>query len=145
MTSGRRRHPLQTSGRADAALCWVSAGFAATFASGLRPGKPRITRPQRVSAPARGGQRSHIVQRWLQENRIDCPLIEGGYKALRQTAPGRLRQLAQNRYFLIGGCTGSGKTQLVRQQPNGADLKVSRVIAAPSWPHAETPAQPCQF
>lgn len=48
---------------------------------------------------ARGGQRSHIVQRWLQETGIDCPLIEGGYKALRQTAIQATWQLAQNRYF----------------------------------------------
>lgn len=48
---------------------------------------------------ARGGQRSHIVQRWLKETGIDCPLIEGGYKALRQTAIQATWQLAQNRYF----------------------------------------------
>lgn len=72
---------------------------------------------------ARGGQRSHIVQRWLQETGIDCPLIEGGYKALRQTAIQATRQLAQKPILLIGGCTGSGKTQLVRQQPNGVDLE----------------------
>ncbi|EEC1913273.1 tRNA 2-selenouridine(34) synthase MnmH, partial [Salmonella enterica subsp. enterica serovar Enteritidis] len=70
---------------------------------------------------ARGGQRSHIVQRWLQETGIDCPLIEGGYKALRQTAIQATWQLAQKPILLIGGCTGSGKTQLVRQQPNGVD------------------------
>ncbi len=72
---------------------------------------------------ARGGQRSHIVQRWLQETGIDCPLIEGGYKALRQTAIQATWQLAQKPILLIGGCTGSGKTQLVRQQPNGVDLE----------------------
>ncbi|EGZ3993379.1 tRNA 2-selenouridine(34) synthase MnmH [Salmonella enterica subsp. enterica serovar Wichita] len=72
---------------------------------------------------ARGGQRSHIVQRWLQETGIDCPLIEGGYKALRQTAIQATWQLVQKPILLIGGCTGSGKTQLVRQQPNGVDLE----------------------
>ncbi len=35
---------------------------------------------------ARGGQRSHIVQQWLHESGTDYPLIQGGYKALRQAA-----------------------------------------------------------
>lgn len=80
---------------------------------------------------ARGGQRSHIVQRWLQETGIDCPLIEGGYKALRQTAIQATWQLAQKPILLIGGCTGSGKRNWCDNSPTAWIWKVSRVIAAP--------------
>ena len=70
-----------------------------------------------------GGQRSHIVQSWLHAAGIDYPLVEGGYKALRQTAIQATIELAQKPIVLIGGCTGSGKTLLVQQQPNGVDLE----------------------
>lgn len=72
---------------------------------------------------ARGGQRSHIAQQWLREAGIDYPLIAGGYKALRQAAIVATQQRVQRPLILIGGCTGSGKTDLVRQHPDGIDLE----------------------
>lgn len=72
---------------------------------------------------ARGGQRSHIVQAWLKENGIDYPLIVGGYKMLRQAAIQATEALVQHPIILIGGCTGNGKTPLVRHQPFGIDLE----------------------
>lgn len=63
---------------------------------------------------ARGGMRSHIVQKWLAEIGIDYPLIEGGYKALRQATIEMTNELVQRPIILIGGCTGNGKTTLVR-------------------------------
>lgn len=72
---------------------------------------------------ARGGQRSHISQQWLREAGIDYPLIHGGYKALRQAAIIATEQRVQRPLILIGGCTGSGKTDLVRQHPDGIDLE----------------------
>lgn len=72
---------------------------------------------------ARGGQRSHIVQQWLKERGCDYPLVVGGYKALRQAALEAIAQRVQYPLVLIGGCTGSGKTLLVRSQPNGIDLE----------------------
>ncbi|WP_417642032.1 tRNA 2-selenouridine(34) synthase MnmH [Enterobacter kobei] len=96
-----------------------------------------ITREQRIQAwrdacqrhpdgylcCARGGQRSHITQQWLRETGTDYPLIPGGYKALRQAAIQATEQRVQRPLILIGGCTGSGKTDLVRQHPDGIDLE----------------------
>jgi len=72
---------------------------------------------------ARGGQRSHITQAWLKESGVEYPLIVGGYKALRQTAIQATLELVQRPVVLIGGCTGSGKTLLVKQHPQGIDLE----------------------
>ncbi|UEQ29387.1 tRNA 2-selenouridine(34) synthase MnmH [Proteus mirabilis] len=72
---------------------------------------------------ARGGMRSHIVQKWLAEIGIDYPLIEGGYKALRQATIEMTNELVQRPIILIGGCTGNGKTTLVRYLPEGIDLE----------------------
>ncbi|MGP3590133.1 tRNA 2-selenouridine(34) synthase MnmH [Vagococcus sp. WN89Y] len=72
---------------------------------------------------ARGGQRSHIVQQWLKARQCDYPLVVGGYKALRQAAIDATVRCVQRPLLLIGGCTGSGKTLLVRSQPNGIDLE----------------------
>lgn len=72
---------------------------------------------------ARGGMRSHIVQQWLKEIGIDYPLIEGGYKALRQAVIEMTNELVQRPIILIGGCTGNGKTTLVRSLPEGIDLE----------------------
>ncbi len=72
---------------------------------------------------ARGGMRSHIVQKWLAEIGIDYPLIEGGYKALRQATIEMTNELVQRPIILIGGCTGNGKTTLVRSLPEVIDLE----------------------
>ncbi|HGT8875086.1 TPA: tRNA 2-selenouridine(34) synthase MnmH, partial [Escherichia coli] len=82
-----------------------------------------LQNPQGILCCARGGQRSHIVQRWLHEVGINYPLVEGGYKVLRQTAIQATIELSQKPIVLIGGCTGCGKTLLVQQQPNGVDLE----------------------
>lgn len=82
-----------------------------------------LQNPHGILCCARGGQRSHIVQRWLHDAGIDYPLVEGGYKALRQTAIQATIELSQKPIVLIGGCTGCGKTLLVQQQPNGVDLE----------------------
>ena len=122
--------------RAAVGTCYKQQGSDAALALGhkLVAGEIRQQRmdawraaclqnPQGILCCARGGQRSHIVQSWLHAAGIDYPLVEGGYKALRQTAIQATIELAQKPIVLIGGCTGSGKTLLVQQQPNGVDLE----------------------
>ncbi|WP_297207182.1 tRNA 2-selenouridine(34) synthase MnmH [uncultured Pluralibacter sp.] len=72
---------------------------------------------------ARGGQRSHIVQQWLREAGTPAPLVEGGYKSLRQAAIGAIAEHASRPMVLVGGCTGNGKTLLVRENSEGIDLE----------------------
>ncbi|EKT57598.1 tRNA 2-selenouridine(34) synthase MnmH [Providencia sneebia] len=72
---------------------------------------------------ARGGMRSHIVQEWLKDIGIEYPLIIGGYKALRKTTIESINQLVQREIILIGGCTGNGKTIMVRGRSDGIDLE----------------------
>lgn len=82
-----------------------------------------LAHPQGYLCCARGGQRSHIAQAWLKEAGVDYPLIVGGYKALRQAAIQATVEQAQKPSVLIGGCTGSGKTLLVKAHPEGVDLE----------------------
>lgn len=109
--------------RAAVGTCYKQQGSDAALALGhkLVAGEIRQQRmdawraaclqnPQGILCCARGGQRSHIVQSWLHAAGIDYPLVEGGYKALRQTAIQATIELAQKPIVLIGGCTGSGKS-----------------------------------
>ena len=59
----------------------------------------------------RGGLRSRTAQNWLSSSGFPCPVIEGGYKALRNFLIQKLEENIQKLTFLvIGGPTGSGKT-----------------------------------
>ncbi|MGF7409079.1 tRNA 2-selenouridine(34) synthase MnmH [Providencia alcalifaciens] len=79
--------------------------------------------PEGYLCCARGGMRSHIAQQWLKDAGIDYPLINGGYKNLRQTTLDAIDELALRPILLIGGCTGNGKTLLVQSFDNGIDLE----------------------
>ena len=62
----------------------------------------------------RGGLRSRIVQAWLKDAGIEYPVIQGGYKALRQYLITSLTELVEKLDFvLIGGRTGTGKTKVL--------------------------------
>ncbi len=73
----------------------------------------------------RGGLRSQIAQQWLKaEAGVDYPRVLGGYKAMRgflidttETA------LAECDFVLLGGLTGSGKTELLLKLENAIDLE----------------------
>lgn len=79
--------------------------------------------PQGYLCCARGGMRSHIVQQWLQESGVNYPLVEGGYKALRQFALQAIDARAQWPMMMVSGNTGCGKTILIRSLPTGVDLE----------------------
>lgn len=73
----------------------------------------------------RGGLRSQIVQQWLKtEAGIDYPRVGGGYKALRHFLLETLDQAVdQCDFVLLGGMTGTGKTDVLTQLSNGLDLE----------------------
>lgn len=72
----------------------------------------------------RGGQRSHTTQQWLAESGYPYPLINGGYKAMRTFLLEQLEQsIAEIPLIVLGGKTGTGKTQLIRQLPFCVDLE----------------------
>jgi len=72
----------------------------------------------------RGGLRSHTVQQWLSDEGINMPLVEGGYKALRQFLLSELERLtAKLNFVVLAGHTGSGKTVVLPQLANALDLE----------------------
>ncbi len=73
----------------------------------------------------RGGLRSRLTQQILREQAgVTYPLVRGGYKAMRNFLLQQLeRMVAQRRFVLVGGLTGSGKTDLIRALPNAVDLE----------------------
>ena len=73
----------------------------------------------------RGGLRSQIVQQWLKnEAGIDYPRVGGGYKAMRTFLLETVDQaVAQCDFVLLGGMTGTGKTEVLTQLSNGLDLE----------------------
>ncbi|WP_339431916.1 MULTISPECIES: tRNA 2-selenouridine(34) synthase MnmH [unclassified Pseudomonas] len=73
----------------------------------------------------RGGLRSQITQQWLRDEAgIDYPRVGGGYKAMRGFLINTLEQaIAQCDFVLLGGMTGTGKTEVLVQLRNGLDLE----------------------
>jgi len=72
----------------------------------------------------RGGLRSRTVQQWLQESGVDLPLVNGGYKAMRRVLLDELEHsIADSRFVLLGGRTGTGKTWLLKELNAAIDLE----------------------
>lgn len=73
----------------------------------------------------RGGMRSQIVQSWLRsEAGIDYPRVVGGYKAMRGFLLGTLESSWSDcRYTVLGGLTGTGKTDVLQALRNSLDLE----------------------
>lgn len=72
----------------------------------------------------RGGMRSNLTRQWMREAGIDVPLIEGGYKALRQFLMQVIDDVADETALIrIGGKTGVAKTLLIQQIECGIDLE----------------------
>ncbi|MGE5087036.1 MAG: tRNA 2-selenouridine(34) synthase MnmH [Bacillota bacterium] len=71
--------------------------------------------PRTVVYCFRGGKRSQITQQWLSDNKIDRPIIEGGYKAVRTFLMEETeRYTAAHKFVVISGPTGSGKTHFLK-------------------------------
>jgi tRNA 2-selenouridine synthase len=72
----------------------------------------------------RGGLRSRTVQGWLSDMNVQYPLINGGYKAMRQYLIASTERLAKTKEFIvIGGRTGTRKTDLILSHENSIDLE----------------------
>ncbi|QAX84427.1 tRNA 2-selenouridine(34) synthase MnmH [Pseudomonas sp. DTU12.3] len=73
----------------------------------------------------RGGLRSQITQQWLRDEAgVDYPRVGGGYKAMRNFLIDTTEQaITQCDFVLLGGMTGTGKTEVLVQLRNGLDLE----------------------
>ncbi len=72
----------------------------------------------------RGGERSATVQQWLERRGVKLPRVPGGFKALRHACLATLDRAPQERrWFVLGGRTGTGKTELLVSLKNGIDLE----------------------
>ncbi|PWE13967.1 tRNA 2-selenouridine(34) synthase MnmH [Alcaligenes faecalis] len=73
----------------------------------------------------RGGLRSQITQTWLREEAgIRYPRVVGGYKAMRGFLLHNLEQtISSARFQILGGMTGTGKTDVLQQLDHSLDLE----------------------
>lgn len=128
---------LDDDERIQVGICYKQKGEQAAIALGNRlvsgPVKQRRIDAWRSFAEQhpngylycfRGGLRSQTVQSWLKEAGVDIPLVEGGYKAMRRFLMEETERLCAKRSFIIiGGRTGSGKTNVLNQLPHMVDLE----------------------
>ncbi len=115
-------------------LTYREQGQAAAIALGLKlvqPGPlvkkwrealPHARAEMRLLTCWRGGLRSRISAQWLGENDFAGVRIAGGYKALRAAALEAFDSLPE--FLVLGGLTGSGKTDLLRQLSPVLDLEL---------------------
>ena len=73
----------------------------------------------------RGGQRSGIAKEWLNDIGIQVSVVKGGFKALRQTSIEILDGVIHDkkRWIILGGKTGSGKTDVLNLFSSTIDLE----------------------
>ncbi len=80
--------------------------------------------PDAVLYCFRGGLRSDIAQRWLNEIGTKVPKIAGGYKAIRQFLTETIEAVSSDdNLIVIAGKTGTGKTHLLNTLANSLDLE----------------------
>lgn len=94
----------------------------------------------------RGGLRSQLVQHWLKsEAGIDYPRVTGGYKAMRHFLLETVEQAAaQDDFVLVGGMTGTGKTEVLARLDDSVDLEGIANHRGSSFGKRATP-QPVQI
>ncbi|MGL4735966.1 MAG: tRNA 2-selenouridine(34) synthase MnmH [Cellulosilyticaceae bacterium] len=93
----------------------------------------------------RGGSRSRIAQEWICEALgHEVVRLEGGYKAFRNYLLDVLEPANQTSHpIILGGCTGSGKTHILKQLPHAIDLEGLANHRGSSFGRHRTP-QPTQ-
>lgn len=94
----------------------------------------------------RGGLRSQIVQQWMKsEMGIEYPRVAGGYKAMRTFLLDTTEQaMNQCRFVILGGYTGTGKTEVLARLPSALDLEGHANHRGSSFGRHATP-QPAQI
>ncbi|WP_295801650.1 tRNA 2-selenouridine(34) synthase MnmH [uncultured Microbulbifer sp.] len=91
----------------------------------------------------RGGLRSQISQQWLTEAGVDYPRISGGYKAMRTFLIEEIETAVRDCQFtLVGGMTGTGKTEVLMQLDNAVDLEGHANHRGSSFGKRATPQPP---
>jgi tRNA 2-selenouridine synthase len=149
---------LNDDERAQVGTCYKTYGQDAAIALGhqLVQGENKERRisawlsfaranPEGVLYCFRGGLRSQITQQWMAEAGMPYPRVAGGYKALRTLLIESLESWAQScQLIVIGGLTGTGKTELIRQLAEGVDLEGHARHRGSSFGQRSTP-QPSQI
>ena len=82
--------------------------------------------PKSILFCFRGGKRSEVAKLWLSEYGVNIPIVKGGYKSLRNTCI-ELLDLAPNqgkKWIIIGGFTGSNKTNLIKNNKKAINLEM---------------------
>jgi len=94
----------------------------------------------------RGGLRSQLTQQWLKtEAGIDYPRVTGGYKAMRHFLLETIEHAAaHDNFVLVGGMTGTGKTEVLARLEDGVDLEGIANHRGSSFGKRATP-QPVQI
>jgi len=83
------------------------------------------SQPQGFLYCFRGGLRSQLTQQWLRtEAGIEYPRVLNGYKALRTYLMDVTETAVREcNFVLVGGLTGSGKTEVLAKLDNALDLE----------------------
>ena len=102
--------------------------------------------PQGVLYCFRGGLRSQITQQWLHtEAGLAYPRVMGGYKAMRAFLLETTKAAAQEcDLIVLSGSTGTGKSEVIADLPNGIDLEGHANHRGSSFGQRTT-AQPTQI
>lgn len=151
--------PLMTDGeRQKVGTCYKQQGQQAAIALGHQLVQGKV-KEERIAAWAdfaksnptgylfcfRGGLRSQISQQWLHESGNDYPRITGGYKAMRSFLIEEIKSAVREcRFTIVGGMTGTGKTEVLVQLKNAVDLEGHANHRGSSFGKKATP-QPAQI
>jgi tRNA 2-selenouridine synthase len=99
--------------------------------------------PESLLFCARGGQRSQIASDWISEAGLKVKRIQGGFKALRGLLLPLLTPNAVD-LVILGGSTGVGKTEFLREDLASIDLEaLARHRGSAFGAHLD--AQPAQI